>query len=316
MLNKTRFKIYTFFLFIFFTVLFLEILVRIIVDNGKNLSLEMMKYAKDYKIISQDKKIGIEHRKNISGKLMGVKVNLNSNGLRNNFEIKEDTRKVLMIGDSMTFGWGAQKPFSKILNELLGDKYQILNAGIGNTNTKMQINNFFKNYSEIDIETIVINFFINDLEDVKIEPYNIIQKHFYIYTFINTSFHEVLIRLGFKPNWKAFYRNTFKNEKILNETFDEILKLKKFCMNNDIKLIINNIPELKDLKNYKFIKETEIISTFAENNGIKFINSYQILKNYDEKLLWVTNKDLHANDFAHSLIGEYLHMSLFNESDS
>lgn len=314
--NNLKFKIYTFFFVILFTILFLEILVRVIIDDGKNLNLEMMKYAKNYKIISKDEKIGIEHKKNISGNLMGVKVNLNSNGLRNEFEIKEDSRKFLMIGDSMTFGWGAQKPFSKILNELLGNRYQILNAGIGNTNTKMQINNFFKNYSNLELETIIINFFINDLEEVKIEPYNFIQKHFYIYTFLNTSINEILIRLGFKADWKIFYQNTFKNKKMLNETFDEILKLKEFCKKNDINFIIHNIPELKDLKNYKFNKETEIIKGFAEKQGIKFVNSFQILKNYEEKLLWVTRKDLHANDFAHELIGKYLYKNLYHEWNS
>ena len=185
----------------------------------------------------------------------------------------------------MTFGWGAQKPFSKILNELLGNQYQILNAGIGNTNTKMQINNFFKNYSNIELETIIVNFFINDLEDVKIEKYNFIQKYLYLYTFINTSIHEIQIRMGFKPDWKTFYKNTFKNKKLLNETFNEIVKLNEFCIKNNINLVIHNIPELTDLKDYKFKKETEMIKGFAEEKGIRFINSFQVLKDYEENFV-------------------------------
>ena len=41
--------------------------------------------------------------------------------------------------------------------------YEVLNAGIGNTNTIMQINNFFENFSsKFEYELIVLNFFINE----------------------------------------------------------------------------------------------------------------------------------------------------------
>ena len=53
-----------------------------------------------------------------------------------------------MLGDSMTFGWGANETFSDLLNEKLRN-HEILNAGIGNTNTIMQISNFLR--------TLVIN---------------------------------------------------------------------------------------------------------------------------------------------------------------
>ena len=41
----------------------------------------------------------------------------------------------------MTFGWGANKTFSSILDDNLKN-YEVINAGIGNTNTIMQIENF------------------------------------------------------------------------------------------------------------------------------------------------------------------------------
>ena len=43
----------------------IEIYVRIIIDDGLNLNLEMLKYAKSLKIISSNKTVGLEHKKNI-----------------------------------------------------------------------------------------------------------------------------------------------------------------------------------------------------------------------------------------------------------
>ena len=59
---------------------------------------------------------------------------------------------------------GANETFSDLLNEKLRN-YEILNAGIGNTNTIMQISNFFENFSnKYNYDMIVLNFFINDFE--------------------------------------------------------------------------------------------------------------------------------------------------------
>ena len=80
-----------------------------------NYEIEMAKYANKLKIVSQNKKIGIEHKKNVSAKLMGAEISLDENGFRNEKQFNKDSnKKILMLGDSMTFGWGAKKTFSSL----------------------------------------------------------------------------------------------------------------------------------------------------------------------------------------------------------
>lgn len=291
----------------------IEAIVRNIVDNGMNYDLEMMKYAKNLKIISNDKKIGIEHKKNKTLKLMGAEITLNSNGFRNIEEIDSNRKKILMIGDSMTFGWGAKKTFSDVLENKLDRKYQVLNAGIGNTNTIMQISNFFKNHSNYDYDYIILNFFINDLENVEIKNINFFQNYFYSYTYVRSKVINLLIKLGFLPDWKNFYIDTFNNDDLINETFNEIIRLKNFCDKKNISFLIHNIPELYDLKNYKFNDQTMKIQNFAADNNISFINSFETLASYDEKDLWVSISDTHANDKAHEIIGDFLFKKIFQK---
>lgn len=299
-------KIFTIFLSFFLSLLSLEIFTRLIIDNGMHYEIEMMKYANNLKKVSKYKEIGIEHKKNISVKLMGANINLNSDGFRNNYDIDDNKKKILMLGDSMTFGWGSQITFSDFLETNLND-YQIINAGIGNTNTIMQINNFFINFKDkYHYDLIILNFFINDFEDIKIKKPNFLEKNSFFYTFILSSINKTSTKFNIKNNWSSFYKETFLNEEIKKLTFNQILKLKIFCEQKNIKFLIHNIPELHDLKNYQFENETNMIKKFSVDNNILFYDSINSLKKYDEKNLWVTKNDAHANNKAHNIIGQGL----------
>ena len=74
---------------------------------------------------------------------------------------------------------GFDKNISTHLEKNINQDTQVLNAGIGNTNTYMQINNFFTNFVKYDFDVIFLNFFINDFENVKIKNVNFIKKIFY-----------------------------------------------------------------------------------------------------------------------------------------
>jgi len=271
-----------------------------------NYEIEMMKYANQLKIISNNKEIGIEHKKNKEGVFMGTKIILNSDGFRNSNNLKSNSKKILMLGDSMTLGWGANKPFANILNKKIRN-YEVINAGIGNTNTIMQVENFFNNHeSKYKYDIIVLNFFINDFENVKVKEPNIIEKYSLFYTFFLNKLNTILIKFRLKKNWIDFYSGNYKNEKIIEISLNKILKLNNYCKKNNIKFLIHNIPELRNLNNYKFNEETNIIKNFADKNKIKFIDSYDVLKKFKPEELWVTKLDPHANDKAHFIMANFI----------
>jgi hypothetical protein len=309
--KKNIFVILSIIFSISLTLIIVETYVRIFIDDGKNLNIEMLKYAKTLKKISLNTKIGIEHKKNINMKLMNVHIRLNSQGFRNEHDLINDKKKILMLGDSMTFGWGANKTFSNNLEEKLGKDFQVLNAGIGNTNSYMQISNFFENLEDYKYDVIVLNFFINDLEKVEVKKGYFLVKNLYSYTYIKSIINELLINYSLKDDWSIFYSKTFKDANFVKKTFLEIIRLNNYCKERNIHFVIHNIPELRDLNNYKFANETKLVKNFAIENNIAFIDSIEILKTNDEKTLWVSPEDPHANNKAHLLIADFLYQKLF-----
>ena len=313
-------KIFFYFLVILLSLILiistLEIAARIIVSNGLNLDIEMLKYAKSFKVISENKDVGLEHRANIKKKLMNVDIVLNSQGFRNSIDIDHSKKKILMLGDSITLGWGAQNTFSYNLEKLLNNNIQVLNAGIGNTNTYMQINNFFQNYSKYDFEMIVLNFFVNDFEKIIIKKSNFFIENFYSISYFNRKVLKILIKNSLADNYENFYLKTSQDENFVQESLSLIKKINEYCKKEKIIFIINYLPELRGMKNYKFNKQIKIMENFAKQNGIKFVNSLNILQNYEDKDLMVTKEDSHYNDKAHLLISKFLKKKLAFELNS
>ena len=86
-------KYFSLILSILFSIILLEFFVRFYIDDGLNYEIEMMKYANQLKIISKNKDIGIEHKKNKKGIFMGVELTLNSKGFSSNEELKKNSKK-------------------------------------------------------------------------------------------------------------------------------------------------------------------------------------------------------------------------------
>ena len=114
------------------------------------------------------------------------------------------------------------------------------------------------------------------------------------------------MRFSETPIYSSYYKKTFENEEVLSNVFNSILKLKRYSEENNIKFFVNFIPELHNLRDYPFIYEHSIIKNFLLKNKIKFIDGLNYLQNKEEKTLWVSVKDTHANEKAHKMIGEYL----------
>jgi hypothetical protein len=131
-------------------VLCIEAYVRVVVDDGMQFDLEMWKYAREVKIVDPDPLIGHRHGANRKALLMGVMVETNSQGLRDreySFEKPYGVLRVVMLGDSLTEGWGVpeEDTFVRRVERLYADhgiKAEVINTGVGNWNTIQEVEFF------------------------------------------------------------------------------------------------------------------------------------------------------------------------------
>jgi hypothetical protein len=304
------------------TAAFLELAVRYVVDDGMQFDLEMWKYARDVKVVSADPAIGHEHGPNRHAHLMGVDVATSSQGLRDRdfpLERKEGVRRIVMVGDSLTFGWGVpfEDTFSKRIEKLYaeaGETVEVINTGVGNWNTMQEVAYFLDKGKEFKPDIVVLNYFVNDAEPVPQDrqPPSLLMRNCYACVFLAGRL-DMLKRLFFGgTSWDAYYLGLYGNGEAPGwlDAKAAIKRLAEYCKTNDITLVVASLPELHDVKNYPFGLVTQLVKDAAAENGAVFVDLLPSVSGEASETLWVTPPDPHPNAFANGLIAAGLFATL------
>ncbi|MCV3211527.1 SGNH/GDSL hydrolase family protein [Mesorhizobium sp. YC-39] len=291
----------------------LELYVRLMETDGTNFDIEMWRYAKDLKRISDIPDVGHEHIPGKSGVYMGVPVTINSAGWRDREHsvVKENgTVRIMMLGDSLTFGWGAKPEdvTSYRLERLLNtgkSKIEIINTGIGNANTSMEANYFIKKAHVYNPDIVILNYFINDAEQTPRRADNFFMEHFYSAVFISGRFDVIMRRFFRRSDWKHYYRNLYQEHQSgWLATQNALRELVRYCNDRNIRLIVVNYPELHALSPYPFEDITNLVASKVKVLGVPFLDLLPSLEKQAPHSLWVTKTDAHPNGKAAGLYAD------------
>ncbi|OCP05726.1 MULTISPECIES: SGNH/GDSL hydrolase family protein [unclassified Ensifer] len=289
----------------------IEGLARAVFDNGMDFDLEMWKYARDLKRVSAEPAIGHEHIPNASGVYMGVPVNINSIGLRNRevAPVSDNAVRVVMLGDSLTFGWGVKeedtpsRQLETVLNRAAAGalKYDVINTGVGNYNTQMEVAYFLTKGSELKPDIVVLNYFINDAEPTPRRHKVGWGEYSQAYVVLASAIDKVSrIFLG-RADWKAYYRGLYEaGQPGWTDGQAAIQKLARFCRERGYKFVIVNYPELHELKHYPFPEVTGVVEKLAESEGVPFLDLRPSVEDLVPETLWVSPSDAHPNKIANA----------------
>jgi len=314
----------------FLKFLFLTIYIFLIAEFGLRTityfvnvyDIEMLKYAKKLKVSSKNPNLSHEHVSHSKAMLMGVNIELNSLGHRNKelSKIKnKNNHRIHIVGSSMSLGWGVknEKTFSSILekklnsNQYIKDKYDdliVINAGIGNTNTKHHYYLFKDQYQLTKPDTLILQYFINDAEIIKKKKNNFILRKSYFAAFL----YQQILSLSFFGSLDNYYYELYSDNSIGWITVkNSILKLRKLTEDNNINFMIMIIPDLHNLSSdNELIKLYSKIDKEFTEMKIPVVNTYKSLSNSFRKKpmeSWVSKRDAHPNAKAHKIIGNDLY---------
>ncbi|HBP89272.1 MAG TPA: hypothetical protein DD706_16415 [Nitrospiraceae bacterium] len=295
--------------------------VRVTQTDGTSFDIEMWRYAKDMKQVSDIPGMGHEHVPGRSGTYMGVPVTINSHGWRDkeySLEKPEGVTRIMMLGDSVTFGWGAPPEgiTSHILEDLLnhqpdGRTYEVLNTGIGNSNTAMQTAYFLHSGYRFNPDLVILNYFINDAEPTPVRKENLLIEHFYSAVFFAGRW-DILMRtfLG-KSDWSRYYHDLYNaNQPGWQATQEAISQLSAFCHKNKIPLLVVHYPELHQLSPYPFHEESQLVAKVVESQAIPFLDLLPAVIHEEPRTLWVTPTDAHPNGKAGALFAQQIFQEL------
>jgi hypothetical protein len=300
-----------------------ELYVRLVEDDGMQFDLEMWKYAKFVKTISSDPLIGHEHRRDADAFLMGARVTTNSAGFRDEeipVEKRPGSTRIMMLGDSVLFGWGTKQDETvaarlKQAWRQAGRDVDVINTGVGNYNTIMEVEFFLTRGYRFKPEIVVLNYFINDAEPIPRYDYSWIERvsAAWVYYGSRLDVVERELRLGEQTDWRTYYRGLYdaaRNPGGWQSVESSIRTLASNCRDNGIRLLIVNYPELRVLEPYPFPEVQRRLATLAADLEVPYLDLLDSLRGEDPASLWVTPPDPHPNGHAHALfakaIGEWI----------
>lgn len=313
------YNIFLFFFSLIIVLIFCESILRIKNYFVPNYDIEMWKYSKILKEKSSNPKIGHVHIKNKSAILQKVNIKINNLGQRGEDidlgKLSDFDKRILILGSSITLGWGIEQ--DKTLTSVIKKKsiidnhnWLVINGGIGNYNTERYINNYFENWAKLEPTDIIIQFFVNDTEELTDNKINFFTKH----THIGVMIWKFLSSL--KPEYKLdnienYYKELFEdNNNGFKTTVFELKNLKNHCLIKKINCIIVLTPDIHKLSPYKLNFINNKMKKVANDLDLNVYDLLDQFSKVEEASLWNRFNDPHPNELGHTIMGNQIYKIL------
>lgn len=291
-------------------VLLTEVTARLASRGGLDYGVEMWRYARQLKRVSRDPALGHEHIPGRSARLMGVDVRINARGLRDR-EFRDEptpgTRRILMLGDSLTFGWGVPlaRTTPKRLESLYraaGERVEVLNAGVGNYNTAMEVESFVVDGHRYHPDTVLLAYFINDAEPTPTYRSDFLTEHSLAWAFVTDRLDASARTLGARQGWADYYRALYRDDAAgWRQARAAMRRLGDRCRVDALRCALVYQPELHDTAGDPFRDVREAVLRAAADAGLETIDLQNTVRGHRPEALWVTPDDAHPNGAADAL---------------
>jgi len=256
-------------------------------------------------------------------------VSLNSLGYRD-FEYSQErpknTFRILVMGDSMTFGSGIDKisdTYPKKLEALLNkgskQKFEVINIAYPGYNTDSQLYDLYIKGFNFQPDMVFIGYYHNDIprlsylrcnptsrEIIKGKIKTLVDKTV-LYQFINFRYNRLLEKLNHKPKMEdcineAYSSTAWEMEKVYLEA------IRKACMLRNIKLMIGIIPLMFKLNDDYPIKMIHSkLKGYCTKNGVECIDFFEEgFRGKNALNLVISPEDRHLNSQGAKIISKSL----------
>ena len=304
-----------------------EVALRLTYPLWSNYNTEMWRYSKDLKVDLAEAGAGHEHRPHRRGTYYGVDIATNANGWRDREYIPSSGQyRIMVLGASAAMGWGVEERqgFTKVLErQLNADGFvgrpgkagvEVVNTGVGNYNTQMQVSAFFRKGAQLNPDQILLLSYVSDsqLTHGPVDSWLYTIMTTYLYALVSDRWINLRSRLD--PDWSPLRYYTAVNgptnpgRAVMAR---EIGRLADYCRSKGILLQVVVLPELHQFRDYPFSAVTDTMRAIGDRNGIEVVDLLPYFANEDPSALWVSFEDPHPNARGHEIIALGIRDSLF-----
>jgi lysophospholipase L1-like esterase len=268
-------------------------------------------------------------RRNYFGETGRVDYRTNNLGLRGGFvsgEKPAGVRRILCLGDSLTFGEGVREKdiWPERLRSLLGPGVDVVNAGIQGYDFNHEALYLLLHGRQLDPDVVVVAFFMNDAM-----PFGSTVEHHQLMTeapLPESGIGRASALWGFFERRRFAARQTERYLDDLRESFRSEIwvavkgrmpKLREMGEHDGFKVIALLFPLLQELDAYPLQAEHEQVRAAFLAAGIDVVDLLEALQGRKAADLRVHPVDPHPNEIVHRIAAEKLaHALVMQATDS
>ena len=288
-----------------------EGLLRLKNADQMSYQVEMWRYAKELKQPVADERLGHIHRPSLSARLQNVTISLNSLGLRGPEPDlgKGDKARVLLLGSSITLGWGVQEEdtLRAKLEAMLGGRAQVWNAGIGNYNAERYVTLYERYLSDLGVDVIVVHYFVNDAEILLPSPNNLLLRHSQLALMLWQAALNVRYGKRDLSGLVKRYRDVYaEGSEALSRMEQALVRLRDLAEKSGTRVLLAMMPDIHNLKDYPFGFVHEHMARLAKRLGWEYVDLLKGLDIDDPRSIYAIPGDPHPNAVGHRMMAEVI----------
>jgi lysophospholipase L1-like esterase len=288
-----------------------EGLIRLATSSQDNYVIEMWRYANELKQPTPGPLPGHEHRPGSSAELQGVSVRINDLGLRGPNVSPQDLegkRLIVLLGDSITFGWGVEEDqtLSSQLSQALGPDTVVMNAGIGNMNFEQLAARWKDLSSKVHPDLLIVLPGIRAGEAQVREHGSWLVRDSQLFALGSVFYRQITSGASGRDDLTQAYRDNWTKGDSAAAFHRGVDQLAALQARDGYPVLVAMFPETHDFISYDFDFATEIMRAAAVEKGWDFVDLYPLFKGENAADFWVSRQDIHLNGSAFKIISAKL----------
>ena len=241
------------------------------------------------------------------------------------------TRRILIIGDSVTYGYGVlddSAPFPERLERTLneeragaGGAVEILNAGIPGTLTTEWVQLFTILANSFDPDAVVLVFFLRDGTRTAAKSFfdsirnELEARHeeswIYRASYLVRHLRDLRDRAHFSRTYSQAIDDSYLGNAEQTAEWEiakqNILRIRSLALAREIETAVVVFPILVELNaSYPFARVCDTIVAFCRENDLRVLDLRPAFEGKNAPDLWVSALDQHPNAAAHAIAADAL----------